>query len=126
MRTLAAFVALIAATPALASEPDPELLAQAKRHRTTGWAEIGGGATLSAGGLALMIAGRRSGDISTEDPVVHEVRTISGVGCLLVGLSTAVVGVDQLRLAGASRRAAFSVTPEPIAQGAGLRLTGRF
>ncbi len=118
-------VALLAST-GFAAEPDPELLQQSKRQRRAGWLEIGGGATLVSGGLALMIAGRPSGELSTEDPTVHELRTMSGIGLLLGGVTTMIVGTDSLRQAASSREAALSVTPEPVAQGAGVRLSGRF
>ena len=110
-----------------AVEPDADLMALAKRQRTTGWIEIGAGAGAIGGGLTLMIAGRPSGALSDETNTVHELRTMGGIGVVLVGITTMLIGGNTLSVAAATRdEAMITLTPEPVAQGAGFRLNARF
>lgn len=125
MRTMILSTLLLAA-PALAAEPDPDLLAQAKRQRTAGWAGISGGLVAIGAGVATMTVGRPSSEVSTEDPTVYELRSISGAALFLGGATSVIIGVDSLRKAASTREAALSVVPEPVARGAGVRLTARF
>ena len=126
MRTLTALI-LMMASPALAADGDPALLEQAKRQRTTGWVTLGGSTAAVGGGLALMLAGRPSGELSEEDPAVHELRTMGGVGLALAGVTGWLVGADSLRKASVTReRAMLTLAPEPVARGGGIRISGRF
>ncbi len=112
---------------ASAAEPDAELLARAQQLKSLGVAEIGLGAGLAGGGLALMIVGREGGQLSGEAPAVHELRTMGGIGLLLAGITSAMAGGNALERAAAAREeATLSILPEPVAQGAGIRLQARF
>ncbi|HHO51316.1 MAG TPA: hypothetical protein ENK18_10685 [Deltaproteobacteria bacterium] len=110
-----------------AAEPDPTLLAQARRQETTGVVELSTGATLIGGGLALMIVGRPGGQVSDEPPGLHELRTMGGIGLTLGGIVSMMAGGHALELASATReQAMLTVAPEAVSQGAGLRLYARF
>lgn len=110
-----------------AAEPNPELLAAAQRHKTTGVVELSAGAAAIGGGLTLMIAGRPGGELSDEPQGLHDLRTMGGIGLVLAGITSMMAGGQALERATLAReQAMLSVTPEPVAQGAGLRLHARF
>ena len=127
---------LMALLPALAADEDGKdakdmsYEAQANRALTVGWLEVGLGTAGVVGGLSVMLLGRgEPGEISDEEPLEHEARTLSGGVLVVVGITSVLVGANQLGKAKSLReKASLSavVVPFPVRQGAGLAIDARF
>jgi hypothetical protein len=102
----------------------------ADRKATQGAVELGIGTAAIAGGLTLMLVGRgQAGDISDEEPFVHEARTIGGGVLIIAGITTVLVGANHLSKAKDMRereKVTTLVVPVVGPHGAGLVLDTRF
>ena len=127
---------LIALHPALAADGDTKepkdtsLEAQANRKMTAGGLELGLGCAAVVGGLSVMLLGRgEPGAISDEEPFEQEARTLSGGVLVVAGLTSVLVGANQISKARSLReRASVSATVLPFAteHGGGLAFDARF
>ena len=127
---------LMALLPALAADEDGTNVkdvsyeAQADRALTAGWLGVGLGTAAIVGGMSVMLLGRgEPGAISDEEPVEHEVRTLSGGVLVVAGITSVLVGGNQLGRAKSLReKAALSavVVPFPLRRGAGVAIDARF
>jgi len=124
---------LMALLPALAADEDGKDMsyeARADRALTAGWLEVGLGTAAVVGGLSVMLLGRgEPGAISDEEPLEHEVRTLSGGVLVVAGLTSVLVGGNQLGKAKSLREKASVtavVVPFPVRRGAGVAIDARF
>ncbi|MBX2797502.1 MAG: hypothetical protein KTR31_07540 [Myxococcales bacterium] len=104
--------------------------ALAKRQTTAGVAELAGGGLAIGAGFALMTAGRRPGQISTEAQGASDLRTMSGIGLLLAGATTMIMGGNMLTKAAVSRdraeKLAVGVRMDPVNEGLSLHFGATF
>src|SRR5688572_4082468 len=127
---------LIALLPALAADEDGKepkdmsLDAQANRALTVGWLEVGIGTAAIVGGLSVMLVGRGApGEISDEEPLEHEARTLTGGVVIIAGITSVLVGGSQIGKAKSLREKASAsamIVPFPTRHGAGIALDARF
>lgn len=120
---------LLLAFAAHAADPSEDPADQARRYSRNGAVQLSLGTAALGGGLVTLLVGRgTSGEISEESPAVHDLRSIGGAALVLGGFTGVLAGVNNLGRAQAARELSRGVTAVPTvgADGAGLRLVGRF
>lgn len=115
---------------ARAADPPPDFAAQARQHSRAGALQLSLGGAAVGGGLVTLLVGRgEMGEISTESPAVHDLRSVGGAALLIGGFTGVLAGVNSLGRAAAARELAerpVSLAPTLGPDGGGLSLVGRF
>ncbi len=125
--------AALAADPIPTPAPEPaeptaeELRALAREHTTRGVAEVAAGLALTTGGVLALSLGRGDeGAVSREEPWLMDLRSVGGAVLTMGGLTTLVIGGNDVSIGRRLRLESASVTPALVPGGAGAVVSARF
>jgi hypothetical protein len=114
-----------ALTASAQEAPLPDPLEEAALASRRGWIGLGAGAAAFGTGLVVLTVGRGPpGELSTEDPLVSDIRSFGGGVLLVSGLAVGLVGSNWLVEARAWKEQAAEV--EVAVSPGGVTVRGRF
>jgi hypothetical protein len=118
--------------PAAAPAPEPEarsaeeLRAEARKRTTRGAVEVGVGLAAAAGGVFVLSYQRGDTGVSHEDPWVMDLRSAGGAALLIGGLTTVVIGGNDVSVGRRLRLEAATLGATWVPGGAGAVVAARF